>query len=150
MWSLSLRTLRDRWTLFVGALLSVTLGVALVQSSVVLLAAADRVRPGPATSAKEVHAIRETADGVSSLMGISIVLGLFLTVFIIGSTLAFTVVERRRELARCSGSVAPLVARCAVSSWERACSSGWWAPGSERSSEWWPPRSRSGSCVRWV
>ncbi|MGC4111020.1 MAG: FtsX-like permease family protein [Nocardioides sp.] len=116
MWSLSLRTLRDRWTLFVGALLSVTLGVALVQSSVVLLAAADRVRPGPATSAKEAHAIRETADGVSSLMGISIVLGLFLTVFIIGSTLAFTVVERRRELAllRLSGASRRQVRRLLV------------------------------------
>jgi putative ABC transport system permease protein len=99
VWSIALRTLRDRWTLFVGALLSVALGVALVQSSTVLLAAAGRVRPDAGTSPARARAIRETADGVSSLMGVSIILGTFLTVFIIGSTLAFTVVERRRELA---------------------------------------------------
>jgi len=99
VWSISLRTLRDRWTLFVGALLSVALGVALVQSSTVLLAAAGRARRASGGSPAETRAIRETAEGVTSLMGISIILGLFLTVFIIGSTLAFTVVERRRELA---------------------------------------------------
>lgn len=99
MWSISWHTLRDRWPLFVGALLSVALGVALVQSSTVLLAAADHVHPDPGSSPADVAAVRATADGVSSLMGISIMLGVFLTVFIIGSTLAFTVVERRRELA---------------------------------------------------
>ena len=116
MWSISLRTVRDRWTLFVGALLSVALGVALVQSSIVLLAAAGQVHPGAATSPADARAIRETADGVSSLMGISIVLGLFLTVFIIGSTLAFTVVERRRELAllRLSGASRRQVRRLLV------------------------------------
>lgn len=116
MWSISLRTLRDRWTLFVGALLSVALGVALVQSSTVLLAAAARARPGAAASPAEARSIRETADGVSSLMGISIVLGMFLTVFIIGSTMAFTVVERRRELAllRLSGASRRQVRRLLV------------------------------------
>lgn len=116
MWSISVRTLRDRWALFVGALLSVALGVALVQSSTVLLAAAGRVRPDAGASPADVRAIRETADGVSSLMGISIVLGVFLTVFIIGSTMAFTVVERRRELAllRLSGASRSQVRRLLV------------------------------------
>jgi putative ABC transport system permease protein len=99
MWAISLRTLRDRWTLFVGALLSVALGVALVQASTVLLAAAGRTQPAPGATPAEARAVRDTVEGVSSLMGISIVLAVFLSVFMIGSTLAFTVVERRRDLA---------------------------------------------------
>ncbi|MBO0846441.1 MAG: FtsX-like permease family protein, partial [Nocardioides sp.] len=99
MWSISHRTLRDRWTLFVGALLCVALGVALVQSSAVLLAAASSTRPPAGASPAESRAVRDTVDGVTSLMGISIFLAVSLSVFIIGSTLAFTVVERRRELA---------------------------------------------------
>src|SRR4051794_9995457 len=99
MWSISIRTVRDRWTLFVGAVLSVALGVALVQSSTVLLAAASATRPPVGSTAAQTRAVRQGVDDVSSLMGISIMLGLFLTVFIIGSTMAFTVVERRRELA---------------------------------------------------
>jgi putative ABC transport system permease protein len=116
VWAISVRTLRDRWTLFVGALLSVALGVALVQSSTVLLAAASRVHPRSGQAGADARAVRETADGVSSLMGISIVLGLFLTVFIIGSTMAFTVVERRRELAllRLSGASRRQVRRLLV------------------------------------
>ncbi len=99
MWSISLRTLRDRWTLFVGALLSVALGVALVQSSTVLLDAATRTHAAPGSTPAEVRDFRTTVEGVSSLMGISITLAVFLSVFIIGSTMAFTVVERRRDLA---------------------------------------------------
>jgi putative ABC transport system permease protein len=99
VWSISLHTVRDRWTLFVGAVLSVALGVALVQSSSVLLVAAGNTHVAPGASAADRRAVRTAAEGVTSLMGISITLGLFLTVFIIGSTLAFTVVERRRELA---------------------------------------------------
>ena len=106
MWTISVRTLSDRWTLFVGAMLSVALGVALMQSSTVLLAAAGDAAPRSGATPADVATVRETSDGVSSLMGVSIVLVLFLTVFIIGSTMAFTVVERRRELAllRLSGA----------------------------------------------
>jgi putative ABC transport system permease protein len=99
VWLISVRTLRDRWTLFLGALLSVALGVALVQSSTVLLVAANRTHPATGSTPAEARAVRDTVDGVTSLMGISIMLAVFLSVFIIGSTMAFTVVERRRELA---------------------------------------------------
>ena len=116
MWSVSLQTVRDRWTLFIGAVLSVALGVALVQSSIVLLVAAGRAHAAPGATPAEVRAVRTAADGVTSLMGISITLGLFLTIFIIGSTLAFTVVERRRELAllRLSGASRRQVRRLLV------------------------------------
>ncbi len=99
MWPISLRTLRDRWTLFVGALLSVALGVALVQSSTVLLAAAGHTHPAPGSTPEQARAVRDTVEGVTSLMGLSITLAIFLSVFIIGSTMAFTVAERRRDLA---------------------------------------------------
>ena len=64
VWSISLRTLRDRWTLFVGALLSVALGVALVQSSTVLLAAANSAHPAPGSTPAQARALRETVEGV--------------------------------------------------------------------------------------
>jgi putative ABC transport system permease protein len=116
VWSISVHTLRDRWTLFVGAMLSVALGVALLQSSTVLLAAAGRARPAGTATPADARAMRQTAEGISSLMGISIVIGVFLTVFIIGSTLAFTVVERRRDLAllRLSGASRRQVRRLLV------------------------------------
>ena len=40
MFRLSLSTFRDRWPLFIGAMLSVAVGVALVESSLRILAAA--------------------------------------------------------------------------------------------------------------
>ena len=91
--------MRDRWTLFVGAVLSIALGVALVQSSVVLLAAAGAAHVKPGASAAEARSLRAAVEGVDTLLGLSLFLGVFLSVFIIGSTLAYTVVERRRELA---------------------------------------------------
>jgi putative ABC transport system permease protein len=116
VWSISLHTVRDRWSLFVGAVLSVALGVALVQSSSVLLVAAGQAHAAPGTTPAGRRALRVAMEGVTSLMGISITLGVFLTVFIIGSTLAFTVVERRRELAllRLSGASRAQVRRLLV------------------------------------
>ncbi len=99
MWAISLRTVRDRWSLFVGAVLSIALGVALVQSSVVLLAAAGTARVAPDATAAQARALKAAVEGVDTLLGLSLFLGVFLSIFIIGSTLAYTVVERRRELA---------------------------------------------------
>ncbi|WP_250037112.1 FtsX-like permease family protein [Paractinoplanes maris] len=79
--------LAERWTLFVGALLSVTLGVALVQSSLLLLISA------------------ATLDGASAdeaavpMLGIVLGGAVFLAGFVISSTFAFTVDQRRRDLA---------------------------------------------------
>ncbi|WP_246613655.1 FtsX-like permease family protein [Paractinoplanes bogorensis] len=78
--------LADRWTLFVGALLSVTLGVALVQSSLLLLISA-------ATSSLE------DGDAAVAMLGIMLGGATFLAGFIISSTFAFTVDQRRRDLA---------------------------------------------------
>ncbi|GAA5165390.1 MULTISPECIES: FtsX-like permease family protein [Amycolatopsis] len=90
---------RERWPLFAGAIVTTALGVALVQSSLLLLLAVAGLRAAPgasAVTAMNVAAARET--GVA-LMGVTLGFGAFLAVFIISSTFAFTVAQRRRDLA---------------------------------------------------
>ncbi|MDQ0382102.1 FtsX-like permease family protein [Amycolatopsis thermophila] len=85
MLRLSWHTFTDRWQLFLGAILTVCLGVALVQSSLLILVSA-------ATAGGEaVEAI--------TLLGLTPAVSAFLAVFIVSSTFAFTVAQRRRDLA---------------------------------------------------
>ncbi|RBM16020.1 ABC transporter permease [Prauserella sp. PE36] len=83
MLRLSWSTFRERWQLFIGAIVTVCLGVALVQSSLLILVTA-------ATSGL-VEAI--------ALLAITLGVSTFLAVFIVSSTFAFTVAQRRRDLA---------------------------------------------------
>lgn len=80
---LSLSTFRERWQLFIGALLTVCLGVALVQSSLLTLLSA--------VASGYVEAI--------TLLAMTLAVSTFLAVFVVGSTFAFTVAERTRDLA---------------------------------------------------
>lgn len=99
MFGLSLRTFRERWQLFIGAMLTVAMGVALVQSALlILVSAASPVIPAslPAVQRQQVE------DGYTgAIVLLAMVLGLatFLAVFIVSSTFAFTVAQRRRDLA---------------------------------------------------
>jgi putative ABC transport system permease protein len=95
---MAVQTFGERWTLFVGTLLCVTLGVALVESSVLVLQAAESLGSAPG------HSVG--AGDISSFMGLTLTVACFLSVFVIGSTFAFTVDERRRDLAllRLSGA----------------------------------------------
>ncbi|WP_329237740.1 ABC transporter permease [Actinoallomurus sp. NBC_01490] len=81
MLSLSVATFRERWQLFVGAIITVTLGVALVQSSLLIVVSAG--------DHGEAIAVLGLALGVST----------FLAIFIVSSTFAFTIAQRRRDLA---------------------------------------------------
>ncbi|WP_030378539.1 MULTISPECIES: FtsX-like permease family protein [unclassified Streptomyces] len=81
MLTLSFATFRERWRLFVGAVITVALGVAIVQSSLLIVASAGKYG--------EAIAILGMSLGVSS----------FLAVFIVSSTFAFTIAQRRRDLA---------------------------------------------------
>jgi putative ABC transport system permease protein len=81
MFGLSLSTFRERWQLFVGAILTVVLGVALVQSSLLILVSA----------VAYVEAI--------TLLAMTLAIAAFLAVFIVSSTFAFTIAQRRRDLA---------------------------------------------------
>ncbi|MBK1786545.1 FtsX-like permease family protein [Prauserella cavernicola] len=83
MLRLSWSTFRERWQLFLGAILTVCLGVALVQSSLLILISA--------AGSGLVEAI--------TLLGITLAVSTFLAVFIVSSTFAFTVAQRRRDLA---------------------------------------------------
>jgi putative ABC transport system permease protein len=99
MFRLSLSTFRDRWPLFIGAVLSVAVGVALVESSLRILAAAATPPIPPGLSPLEAAQLRDTYDGATTLMGMTAMLSTFLAIFIVSSTFAFTVAQRRRDLA---------------------------------------------------
>ncbi|TCO49145.1 putative ABC transport system permease protein [Kribbella antiqua] len=90
--------MRSRWHLFAGAVVAVALGVGLVQSGLQVLAATDRPALPAGLSGYERARIREGYVGASTLMGMSVMLAVFLTVFIVSTTFGFTVVQRRREL----------------------------------------------------
>ncbi|MEV5570236.1 FtsX-like permease family protein [Spirillospora sp. NPDC052269] len=96
---MSWSTFRERWTLFAGALLTVVFGVGLVQASVMVSLGAENPRIPAGTSPREAESLREAYDGAGSLLGMTAMLACFLAVFIVGSTFAFTVAQRRADLA---------------------------------------------------
>ncbi|MDL4773387.1 ABC transporter permease [Actinomadura xylanilytica] len=96
---MSARMLRERWRLFAGAVLSVALGVALVQSSLMTMASTADSKVPPGVSGRAAEEIREGYAGAATLLGMTVMLAGFLAVFIVGSTFTFTVAQRRRDLA---------------------------------------------------
>ena len=99
MYFTSLITLRDRWQLFVGAVVTVCVGVALVQASLLtLIAAATPTIPSGLSSTDELL-LRDGYSGATALMGMLVGISAFVAVFIVGSTFAFTVAQRRRDFA---------------------------------------------------
>ncbi len=99
MFSVSWSTFRERWPLFSGAVLTVAMGVALVQSSLMVLAATGTQKLPPGLSVEDEKRFREGFAGAATLMGMMVPLAAFLAVFIVSSTFAFTVAQRRRDLA---------------------------------------------------
>jgi len=99
MLRLSWNTFAERWPLFIGAILTVALGVALEQSSLLILisAATPDIPPGldPVAEAQ----LREAYVGAVALLGITLGIAYVLAIFIVSSTFAFTVAQRRRDLA---------------------------------------------------
>ncbi|MEU4645826.1 FtsX-like permease family protein, partial [Micromonospora sp. NPDC023814] len=81
MLTLSIAIFRERWQLFTGAIVTVMLGVAIVQSSLLIIASAGRYG--------EAIAVLGLALGVS----------VFLAIFVVSATFAFTIAQRRRDLA---------------------------------------------------
>ncbi|MGW6929145.1 FtsX-like permease family protein [Lentzea sp. NPDC054927] len=99
MFQLSFSTVRERWELFIGAVLSVAVGVALVQASMLVLAATGEPRIPPGLSLQAEDQIREGFVAAATVMGMTAFLAMFLAVFIVSSTFGFTVAQRRRDLA---------------------------------------------------
>ncbi|MEV6285222.1 ABC transporter permease [Kribbella sp. NPDC051770] len=98
MLRMSLGALRDRWHLFAGAVVAVAFGVGLIQSALQVLAATDGPVLPPGLSGQERAKIREGYAGAGTLLGMSVMLAVFLTVFVVSTTFGFAVVQRRREL----------------------------------------------------
>src|SRR5262245_39336769 len=96
---MSWSTFRDRWQVFLGAIVTVCLGVALVQSSLLTLISAATADVPPGLPAAQARAISDGYVAAVSLLGIGLGLSTFVAVFIVSSTFAFTVAQRRRDLA---------------------------------------------------
>ena len=99
MLRLSWAGLRERWALFAGAVLTVCLGVALVQSSLLLLISAAAAGAPAGTTALARMRFDASTEAAVALLGVTLGFAALLAVFVISSTFAFTVEQRRRELA---------------------------------------------------
>ena len=96
---LSCATFRERWPLFVGAIVAVAVGVALVQASLLtLISAATPSIPTGLPHDQELL-LRDGYTCAVSLAGMMTGISAFVAVFIVASTFAFTVAQRRRDLA---------------------------------------------------
>jgi putative ABC transport system permease protein len=99
MMGMSRAGLAERWPLFAGAFVSVTLGVALVQSSLLLLISAATADPPPGMGAADRMIFSDNLQAVVAMLGVVLGIATFLAGFVISSTFAFTVAQRRRDLA---------------------------------------------------
>ncbi|HEX3789077.1 MAG TPA: FtsX-like permease family protein [Pseudonocardiaceae bacterium] len=99
MFGLSLRTFRERWQLFIGAIVTVCLGVSLVQSSLLILVSAASPHLPAGLSPLAAEQLSESYEAAITLLAMILGLGAFLAVFIVSSTFAFTVAQRRKDLA---------------------------------------------------
>ncbi|WUJ73258.1 ABC transporter permease [Kribbella soli] len=97
MLRLSVGALRTRWQLFAGAVVAVALGVGLVQSGLQMVAATDRPVLPAGLSAYQRAQVWEGYVGAATLLGMSVMLAVFLSVFIVSTTFGFMTVQRRRE-----------------------------------------------------
>ena len=99
MLRLSWAGLLERRSTFTGAVLTVCLGVALVQSSLLLLLSTATSGAPAGAGAVEVMRFDEARVVAVAVEAVTLALAAFLAVFVIASTFAFTVDQRRRELA---------------------------------------------------
>ena len=98
MLALTFAGLRERWALFLGAVLSVAVGVALIGSAMTVAASATPPDLS-GLSPRDAYETRDAFDVVATVMIISALLAGLLTIFIVATTFAFTVAERRRDIA---------------------------------------------------
>ena len=99
MLSASLANVRDRWQLFAGAIITVALAVALTQSSLLALISAATADAPDHLPEVERLAIDEGYAGAVALLGIVVGISFFVSIFIVSSTFAFAIAQRRRDMA---------------------------------------------------
>jgi putative ABC transport system permease protein len=95
----SWRTVRDRWQVFVGSVVTVCLGVALVQASLLTLISAATAEVPAGLTVAEDRALRTGYTFATVLLAEVLGVSAFVAVFVVSSTFAFTVAQRRRDLA---------------------------------------------------
>lgn len=110
MWRLALRSVRHYWALYLGTLVALTLGVALVGVCATTLAATWAVHQpstadAPTVTLTDGSGTRHTLvggtvdmGGVQSVLAMTGVVSAFVTVFVIAGTCAFSVALRRRDM----------------------------------------------------
>ncbi|MEX3510868.1 FtsX-like permease family protein [Kocuria carniphila] len=96
---LAIRTFTDRWQLFVGTLLAITAGVAIVHAGMTIILGIENAAAPEGLSPADAEAFNQSASGASTLTGMTVMLGAFLTIFVVGSTFSFAVDQRRGDLA---------------------------------------------------
>ncbi|QBJ96356.1 FtsX-like permease family protein [Rhodococcus sp. ABRD24] len=99
MTRLAVRTFFDRWQLFAGTVLAVTAGVAIVHAGMTIILGVENAGAPGGSTPEQVERFRQSASGASTLTGMTVTLGAFLTIFVVGSTFNFAVDQRRRDLA---------------------------------------------------
>ena len=92
-------TFLDRWPVFIGAILTISVGVALVQASLLTLIAAVSPTIPPGLSEIEETAIRDGLTNATGLLGMMVGISVLVAFFIVGSTFSFTVAQRARDFA---------------------------------------------------
>jgi putative ABC transport system permease protein len=96
---LAARTFADRWQLFIGTVLAVTVGVAIIHAGMTIILGVEAARtPGPVPPDRAPD-FQQAAEGASTLTGMTVMLGAFLTVFVVGSTVTFAIDQRRGDIA---------------------------------------------------
>jgi len=96
---LAVRTFADRWQLFVGTVLAVTVGVAIVHAGMTIILGVQNAEAPNSLTPEQADAFHHAASDASTLTGITLILGAFLTIFVVGSTFSFAVDQRRGDLA---------------------------------------------------
>ncbi|WP_433604896.1 FtsX-like permease family protein [Prescottella agglutinans] len=99
MIALAARTFLDRWQLFVGTIAAVAVGVGIVHAGMTIILGVENTVPPANMSVEETEAFQQAASGANTLTGMTVMLGSFLTVFVVASTIGFAVDQRRRDLA---------------------------------------------------
>src|SRR5690349_6016048 len=94
MLRLARQMVRHSWPPYVGALVALAGGVALLTVAVTVSAAVAATGSAAGVTAEE----RAQLSDLSSLFGIMSAVALFMAVFVVGSTFGFTVATRRRQL----------------------------------------------------
>jgi putative ABC transport system permease protein len=82
---------------FIGAVVTVAIGVALVQASLLaLISAATATIPAGLSSAEEAE-LRDGLTAAVMTLGMTVGISVFVAFFVVGSTFSFTVSERQRD-----------------------------------------------------